>query len=350
MSDEIRLSGNWFNAINARATPAVLVAHDTSQRGVTILLQGDESDNEFGAQIVSISDRVGTIDRRIEFADGSVFVTGDNEGADALRPLRSGVFSRVSGLEAFRPRLLVFFIAAIALLASSVYWGLPVAAKFATWATPPQVAVWMDSSTRATLDRVVLGESKLDDSIKSKLTENFAELVETSGHEANFELLFRDGRRLGANALALPGGTIIITDQLAELATVNEATAVLAHEIAHVEEGHSLQQLYRALGFAGIISVVTGDLGTVAEEVLSGGGVLIAMAASREMELEADSGAVELLRKAGRDPRDLVSALAKLYESVCKPSTRECEETGWLASHPGGKERRTALEQKIDNP
>ena len=76
---------------------------------------------------------------------------------------------------------------------------------------------------------------------------------------------------------------------------------------------------------------------------------MVAMAASREMELQADSDAVTLLKKAGRDPASLGNALDKLFEEVCgKKLAKACEESGWFSSHPGGEERRRALQAAID--
>ena len=59
---------------------------------------------------------------------------------------------------------------------------------------------------------------------------------------------------------ALPGGTVILTDQLVALAkNDDEIAGVLAHEIGHVKHRHSLKQLYRVLGIGFMISVIGGD-------------------------------------------------------------------------------------------
>ena len=296
----------------------------------------------------SISDRLGQTERRIELNDDSVFLTSDNDAVDLLSAAKGGWFSQVSSLEAFRPRLIAFVVASILLIAGAIRYGLPVAAKVAVWATPDAAVTLIDSSTLSTFDRIVLGESGLAEDRQKVLLSAFDELAIAAETKESTRLLFRDGGRIGPNAFALPGGTVVLTDQLAEILTDDEVIAVFAHELAHVKHNHGLQQMYRAFGFAAIVTVIAGDMSLVLEEILGGGGLLVAMAASREMEFEADSEGVDLLRKVGRDPANLKTALDTLMEKTCPKNLAElCEETGWFSSHPGSIERTQALEEAI---
>ncbi len=67
-----------------------------------------------------------------------------------------------------------------------------------------------------------------------------------------YSLNFREGGAIGPNAFALPSGTIILTDELVDIAGDDNdmVLAVLAHEIGHVDKKHSLRQIYRAAGTA----------------------------------------------------------------------------------------------------
>jgi len=345
--EPVIIEGNWFAKGTSRSLSARLVVADPANVGAIVQLQDNSQES---VEIVAMSDRIGTVDRRIEMADGSVFTTFDNASADLLTGVRGDFFSRVSGLEAFRPRLIVFLIVAVLLVVGFIRYGLPVTARFAAWATPPKVVEIMDASTLQTLEQFFISESRLDEEKRKRIEADFDRLVKASGAGSTYKLLFRSGGRIGPNAFALPGGTIIVTDELVALGSHEEVVAVLAHEIAHVNHAHSLQQIYRAMGFAAVVTIIAGDLGSVGEEVLGGGGIMIAMAASRDMEMEADVEGVKLLRKIGADPSKLSTLLDKLYEEACGDKfKKDCEETGWFSSHPGGEERREALKAVVES-
>jgi Zn-dependent protease with chaperone function len=96
----------------------------------------------------------------------------------------------------------------------------------------------------------MLRQSKLPLERQQSLTQQFEDLVLLAQelnypHIDNMQLLFRDGGSVGANAFALPGGTVIATDQFIQLSeNDDEIIAVLAHEIGHVRHQHSLRQIY----------------------------------------------------------------------------------------------------------
>ncbi|MDD9908392.1 MAG: M48 family metallopeptidase [Ahrensia sp.] len=346
MDERVIIEGNWLARGTSLAHSARLVlAHANVTAGI---VEFDDAASE-PVEIEAVSDRIGTVDRRIEMTDGSVFVTSDNAAIDRLTAARGSLFSRVFSLETVRPRLFVFAFAAVVMVAGLLRYGVPVLAQVAAWATPIEVAQVMDASARNTLESLFFSPSKLEEQTKGAFQADFERLVEASGDEANYTLLFRDGGRLGPNALALPAGTIVVTDQLVRLGTHEEVVAVLAHEVAHVMHDHSLQQLYRAFGFAALVTLIAGDIGAAGEEILGGGGVLVAMAASREMEEEADAEGVRLVQTIGGNPTALVTVLDKIYDAVCGDVARDvCEETSWWSTHPGAKERREALRAAID--
>ncbi len=347
MPSPLVIEGQVFIADRSRAFDGKLEAHDLETGKVSIALADGTRKS---THIESISDRLGAVDRRIELDDGSVFVTKDNDSVDQLNRAKGGWFSQVSKIEVLHPRLIAFLLAIILLVVGFIRYGIPVAARVAVWATPPEAIVLIDNSALSTIDRILTRPSKLPEERREKLKAGFQDLIGKSETGVKAKLLFRDGYRLGANAFALPAGTIVLTDQLAKIATDEELVAVFAHELSHVKNYHGLQQLYRSLGFAALVTVISGDLGGVMEEVIGGGGLMIAMAASREMELEADAEAVALLKKAGRDPGGLGRALDKLYRQMCGEKFQiACEETGWFSSHPGGEERREALQKAIDS-
>ena len=332
--------GDWHPAGSSRSVPARLV-----ERNGTIAALGGEGDDVLASSsftALDISSRVGSIPRRVGFADASQFETGDNDAIDAL--LRRNGRKRaglVHGLERFHPRLLLFVVA-VFLLSGLVYrYALPVLVEVAVAVTPPVVPRLMSVSTLETLDRTVLDDTTLDAAKQQAISQGFARIAEKSsaGPQA-YTLNFRKGGAIGPNAFALPDGTLIITDELVALAgeDTEMLIGVLAHEVGHVELEHSLRQVYRAAGMAGLIMLIAGDVGDSVEDLLVQGGGILALSYSREAEAAADRHSVELMQEAGYDP----TAIARFFEIIEK-KLGDTSDTNILSTHPGTPARRKAI-------
>ena len=288
-----------------------------------------------------ISARVGRIPRRISFADGALFETEDNDAVD-LWLKRPGKRRFVPELERFHPRLLAVVLA-VFLFAGLIYrYAVPALVEVAVLVTPPAVTQWMASGTLLSLDQAVFDDSKLPDARQAEIRLAFNSIADhASRGRAGYNLNFRHGGVIGPNAFALPDGTLVITDELIELADgeMDMIIGVLAHEIGHVERDHSLRQLYRAAGMAGLIMLIAGDVGAAGEDILTNGAALMTLSHSRDAESEADRISVELMAKAGRDPRAIGHFFARLEEKLGTDG-----ESSFLSTHPGTAERRKAID------
>ena len=123
-----------------------------------------------------------------------------------------------------------------------------------------------------------------------------AALHHYSGYAPPLELRFRSG--MPPNAFAMPGGAIVMTDAMVELAGSTPGAGdealmgVLAHEIGHVQHRHGTRSVLEqsviglGLGFA------LGDLPTVTASATT---LLAATSYSRSHEREADCYAQRLL-------------------------------------------------------
>ena len=90
------------------------------------------------------------------------------------------------------------------------------------------------------------------------------------------------------NALALPGGRIVVTDELLALAPAPaDLAGVLAHEIAHVEYRHGMRRLGRIAGLSAVVMLMTGDVASATHGRHRRG--LLDMSYSRGFEREADT-------------------------------------------------------------
>ncbi len=289
------------------------------------------------ARDIEVSYRIGSIPRRLSFPDGSVFETADNDAIDGLFAGPSGrAAGFIAGLERFRPRLAVFVVA-VALLSVALYrYALPAMVEVAVLITPPVVPELMGRSALASLDRTLFAPSELDDSRRDEIANGFAELSSLSpGGRAGYTLNFRKGGPIGPNAFALPDGSLVITDELVELADDgDEILGVLAHEIGHVVHRHSLRQLYRAAGVTGMILLIGGDVGGGMQDLLVQGAALASLANSRAAEAEADRYSVELMYSAGRDP----AAIARFFE-LLRDKLGDNGGNAILSTHPATPER-----------
>ena len=131
------------------------------------------------------------------------------------------------------------------------------------------------------------------------------------------------------NAMALPGGRIVVTHALIQRAKSPEALAgVLAHELGHLLDRHPEQGLLRALGLAGVVQLATGG-----SDFASATSLLAGLAYSRQAEREADSHAIRLLAAAGVS----TEGLAGLLEDFARAGGRE--HLSFLSTHPATEER-----------
>jgi predicted Zn-dependent protease len=151
------------------------------------------------------------------------------------------------------------------------------------------------------------------------------------------------------NAFAVPGGWIYINRGLIERAeNLSQLAGVLAHEIGHVTQRHSVQQMQQAQGAnAGVSLLCTltkvceGGAGQAAINV--GGSALFAKF-SRSDESEADAEAVRTTIRAGYDPRGIPGMFRILLaEQQRNPSVLE----GFFLTHPLAADRVTATEGQI---
>ena len=151
----------------------------------------------------------------------------------------------------------------------------------------------------------------------------------------------------GVNAFAAPGGFVHITKgALALMANEAELADVLAHEVTHVTERHTIKAIQKGkmkdLGLdvapgGGLSKLALSKLADAATEaVLAGFG--------RAEELEADDLGIVYSNKVGYDPHGLGAFLTRLKE---RNSSNTAEKRGLFASHPEMDERLKKLDSKI---
>lgn len=124
------------------------------------------------------------------------------------------------------------------------------------------------------------------------------------------------------NAFALPGGQIFITTGLLnELQTEAQLAGVLAHEMGHVIQRHSAQQMAKSqLGQMLVTAVGVGasdDSQRAYQAAMIAGMVnqMTQLHYSRKDELEADQWGLILMSEAGYDPKAMIEVMKILEKS-----------------------------------
>ena len=316
------------------------------RNGGNLQLSFDDESAPLTVEIESVSDRLAGIAHKIVLKDLGVFECSDNDGIDAILGTGRGFFDRLTRIESSLPLVGLFALLSIVILVSLYRYGIPALANGAAKVTPSSVLALMDASSKQAVDRVFFSESKLPENRRDEIKVLFDRLIEQAGpHSLRFRLLFRDGGAIGANAIALPGGTVIITDQLVKLAKSDEEIqGVLAHEIGHGELRHSLRQIYRVLGVAFMLSVIGGDSGQLVEDVVAQAVALGNLSYTRRFEIEADHRSAELMVGMGQDPFAFIELLKRISKG--QGATKK---TNWFATHPSAFDRMANVKKFVNS-
>ena len=148
------------------------------------------------------------------------------------------------------------------------------------------------------------------------------------------------------NALATPGKHIIVFEGLiAQSESADELAAVLAHELAHVQQRHVMQGLVRDLGMTLVISATLGDMSTVAALAADTGRLMLSLSYSRASEAEADRIAYATLQKAGISGAGMQAFFQRMAQG-----DDELQIPAFLSTHPQPAQRALAFSQLEGTP
>ena len=109
------------------------------------------------------------------------------------------------------------------------------------------------------------------------------------------------------NAMALPGGTIIVFQGLINVTeTPEELAGVLAHEFQHVLKRHSTRGIIRSEAISLFGLIISGNSDSMTNVILQAGGMLEFLSFSRKLESQADNEGMKMMLAAQVDPQGMV--------------------------------------------
>ena len=151
------------------------------------------------------------------------------------------------------------------------------------------------------------------------------------------------------NAFALPGGFIYVTRGL--MTSINdeaELATVVGHEIGHVTNRHSVQQISKAqvaqLGL-GIGSILSSDIAKFGQLASAGLSVLF-LKYSRDAENQADQAGFRYALMDNYDVREMANVMTTLDRISQTSGGGKLPE--WLATHPDPGNRVKHIQQMLD--
>ena len=306
------LKGRFFDGRQASAHEAELSLDEQGRLHCDPALVPPQPISE-----VQISRRVGNVARQITFADGGMFETTEHGTLDGwLREygIDNGWVHRLES----NYRLVAAALAATVVLFAALYlWGIPwLSARIADH-LPASISRHIGHGVLQTLDGYVFKPSTLDQERRADLRRRFRTLVAGDPRIRGATLVFREGGPIGANAFALPDGTVVMTDELVSLAQQDgELESVMLHELGHLVHHHSLRRVISHSGLAVLTLAVTGDVNSAGTIIVALPGVLLDSSYSRAMETEADDYAVQRMRQAHIPVTRLADFLQRLEDSA----------------------------------
>ena len=214
-------------------------------------------------------------------------------------------------------------------------YGIPMLARAAADRIPATLAQRLESETLAALDREVFTPSAVPRVRQDAITAALRALKRPAGTSGSVNLVFRKSDAIGANAMALPAGTIVVTDGLIALARDDrEILGVLAHEAGHIDGRHSLRGILQDSLIGMLLAIALGDVSSLAAAASS---TLLEASYSRTLEREADAYAIEMLKANGIPLKHLADMLRRL-ESAADTSGLPSA-LKYLSTHPATEER-----------
>lgn len=293
----IQLQGYWYSGASSNRTQATLWLDETGALSVYDDHKQLLHKAHFGD--LSVSSRLGNTPRYLGFAGGQKFETPDNDSVDKiLSNFQKGwLSSAIHRLESHFHFVLLTLVLVIAFGWGMVTQGVPAAAKVVAHWLPYEVLEFAGEQTLYTLDKGLFEDSQLSESEQQRVRSHFQTAIQQHP-ELQLKVEFRDGGPLGANAFALPDGTIIFTDQMVRLARHDdELLAVFAHEIGHVQHRHGMRSVVQDSLLAFLLLMMTGDTSATAEIFLALPIVVTELAYSRGFEWQSDDYALKYMRE-----------------------------------------------------
>lgn len=303
------------------------------------LVSGDGIDRRDPIGAVQIMEPIGQTPRVVRFVGGASCEIEDREGFAQMLAAHGVPQGQVAAFDRSW-RVVAAAIVFVALAAAAGYrYGLPAIAKTTADRLPRSTLNAFSEHIQSALDATVFKPTELPAGRQQAIRDEFNALRVPAGAAPSLRVSFRRADGIGANALTLPSGNIIVTDQLVGLLNDDrQILAVLAHEAGHAQHRHGMRQIIQSTVMGALVAWYIGDVSGLSAAAPTS---LLQAKYSRDLEREADAYAAWMLTVNHMPVSLLIDALEALEQSHGGRTNPGA--MSYLASHPATAERIATL-------
>jgi Zn-dependent protease with chaperone function len=275
--------------------------------------------------------------QRIDLGAGAVLEVKDKtalqKSLDA-QGLKLGMVQKAQNSWAWVAASVAVFVGVLAL---SYFVLIPFVAKHVASWLPVSVDKMIGDQSWPLVESQMFKPSKLPAERQKEITDKFADVTSklsaTDKSIPQYQLFFR-ASQVGPNAVAIPGGRLVMTDELVALSKDDNAIiGVLLHELGHIKNRHSMRNVIQATAISAIVSLWLGDVSAIVATVPT---MMATMKYSRDLETEADDFAISSLKALkipGQAVGDIFVAMEKAHGGSGGSEKKDNVES-ILSSHP----------------
>jgi Zn-dependent protease with chaperone function len=217
-------------------------------------------------------------------------------------------------------------LAAAASIVAVIWLGIPLVADRLAPLVPPSLERRIGSVAERQVKAVFSGEVCDDPDGMAALAKLVTAMRTAAGLQTAVEATVLSTPL--PNALALPGGTVVLFEgMLAKADNPDEIAGVLAHEFGHLQHRDGMRQLIYNGGTSFLVGLLFGDV-TGSGAMIFAARTLITASYSRDAEQNADAVSIDLMHRLGRPTKpmgDLLDRVTRQMRGIDVPI---------LSSHP----------------
>jgi predicted Zn-dependent protease len=275
----------------------------------------------------------------IELSDGARLDVTKPDAVSILieySSVHNRFFSKISNKLSLISLILVLSISAIYVIFSEV---VPLTASVVSKALPEETEIKIGKiiGAKVFIESKLFQDSEISKTRQIQIQDRLINLCQSDKSCPKFRLFFKRSAFFGANAFAFPGGDIVLTDAIINIAVDNdEIISVIAHEIGHVSNKHALQKILESSLRALLLVSITGDVDSIASALPS---LLFESSYSRKLEIEADEFAYDFLTRHCISPNKFADLLERIGKTSVERLDTKSKLDSIISSHPGIAER-----------